>query len=104
VSKLRSVICSLFHDMPETIFHRTRVGVTPSGYAQVSEWTSYRCRICGRAAQMKRPNYGPASHEEIIAGINIAKEIGLTIKALPNPAVRQMVKDLIALINVEPPK
>jgi hypothetical protein len=53
---------------------------------------------------MKRPNYGPASHEEIIAGINIAKEIGLTIKALPNPAVRQMVKDLIALINVEPPK
>lgn len=46
-------------------------------------------------------NYGTATSEEIHAGFAIATSIAETIKAIPNPAVQNMVKKLIALIQVK---
>lgn len=49
---------------------------------------------------MKR-DYGTATYDEIQAGFKVAASIAETIKAIPNPAVQNMVKELIALIEVE---
>lgn len=52
-------------------------------------------------AQVMKRDYGTATSEEIHAGFAIATSIAETIKAIPNPAVQQMVKELIQLIQIE---
>ena len=50
----------------------------------------------------KKKDYGTASPEEISAGFALATEIAKKIRAVPNPAVQDMIKKLIALISIEP--
>lgn len=50
-----------------------------------------------------KPDYGTATHEEINEGFKVANSIAETIKALPNPAVRNMVKNLVGMIYIEAP-
>lgn len=45
-------------------------------------------------------DYGTASHREIMAGMRVAIKIGKMIRAIKSPAVRHMIKQLIALIEV----
>ena len=51
-----------------------------------------------------RLDYGTATAEEINEGFKIAVSIARQIKALPNPAVQQMVKNLLAMIYISPMK
>jgi len=51
---------------------------------------------------MSKIDYGTAPHEEIIAGIQTATKIAEMIRAVPSPAVRDMIKKLIAMIRVTP--
>ena len=50
-----------------------------------------------------KKDYGTASHEEIMAGYKTVTDIANTIRAVKNPAVRDMIMKLIALINIELP-
>jgi hypothetical protein len=50
-----------------------------------------------------KKDYGTASHEEIMAGYKTATKIANTIRAVKNPAVRDMIKQMIAMINIELP-
>lgn len=50
---------------------------------------------------MKRIDYGTATHEEISEGFKIAIDIALQIKKLPNPAVQNMVRELLSLIQIQ---
>ena len=52
---------------------------------------------------MARVDYGTASHKEIIAGFKVAMRIAKQIQAVKNPAVRDVIKKLIALIRVKAP-
>lgn len=47
-------------------------------------------------------DYGTATGEEIAAGVKLATALAKQIKALPNPAVQNMVKEMIAMITVQP--
>jgi hypothetical protein len=51
---------------------------------------------------MRKPDYGTATAEEIINGSKIASDIAGHIKSLPNPALQNMVKQLLDLIYVDP--
>jgi hypothetical protein len=48
---------------------------------------------------VRKRDYGGATHEEIMAGMELAIKIAKMIRTMPNPAVRNMIKDLIALID-----
>jgi hypothetical protein len=50
----------------------------------------------------KKKDYGTASPEEISAGFALAAEIAKKIREVHNPAVQNMIKELIALIEVRP--
>jgi hypothetical protein len=52
----------------------------------------------------RKVDYGTAPHEEIIAGIETATKIGKLILEHKNPAVQNMIKQMIALIAIDPPK
>lgn len=47
-----------------------------------------------------KPDYGTASSEEIIAGIRVANDIVTSIRAVPNPAVQNMIRELISLMYI----
>jgi hypothetical protein len=49
-----------------------------------------------------KPDYGTATGEEVDEGYKMAARIAEEIKSLPNPAVQNFVKQLVALIRIEP--
>lgn len=49
---------------------------------------------------MRNPDFGTATSEEISAGFSVAMHIAEEIFDIKNPAVQNMVKDLVALIHV----
>ena len=50
----------------------------------------------------KKVDYGTATADEINEGFKLAIDLAVRIKALPNPAVQNMVKELISLIQIRP--
>lgn len=51
-----------------------------------------------------RRDYGTASGEEVDEAFRMATRIAEEIKSLPNPAAQNLVKELIAMIRIEPPQ
>jgi len=49
----------------------------------------------------KKKDYGTATHEEILEGISVATELATRIRAMKNPAVRNLIKKLLELINID---
>lgn len=49
-----------------------------------------------------KPDYGTATGEEVDEGFKMATRIAAEIKSHPNPAVQNLVKELIAMIRIEP--
>lgn len=47
-----------------------------------------------------KKDYGTATHKEIMAGMRVSIRIGKMIRAVKSPAVRNMIKELIALIQI----
>jgi hypothetical protein len=48
-----------------------------------------------------KTDYGTATSDEISEGFAIAMEIADKLLKIPNPAVQNMVKELIALIRIQ---
>lgn len=48
-----------------------------------------------------KTDYGTATSEEIGDGFKVAMYLAKRIKDIPSPAVRNMVKELIALIRID---
>lgn len=53
---------------------------------------------------MKKQDYGTATGEEVDEGFKMATRIAAEIKSMSNPAVQNLVKELIAMIRIEPPE
>lgn len=51
---------------------------------------------------MKKPDYGTATGAEVDEGFKMATRIAAEIKSHPNPAVQNLVKELVAMIQIEP--
>jgi hypothetical protein len=53
---------------------------------------------------MKKPDYGTATGAEVAEVFKMATRIADEIKSIPNPALQNLVKELIALIRIDPPE